>query len=111
MTQFNGNFDVYLTANQIGLRDDDELDALAIPEPAAWVVVVTGLAFCGWRPRQTNQRGLVVTEHKVAITLRVMKPIAQQGTVTQARSKRASGLHRGSITRSVMTTLAAANAT
>jgi len=47
ITDFKGSFTVWKNAAAIGLRDDDELDALdTIPEPATLLLFVAGIVFC-----------------------------------------------------------------
>lgn len=39
-TDFMGDFSLWAFASDIGLRDDDELNALTVPEPAGWLAAV-----------------------------------------------------------------------
>ena len=51
VTNFGGCFDIFATANQMGLRVDDNIDALdiagIIPEPSTFSLVALGLAGLG----------------------------------------------------------------
>lgn len=60
-TDFTGSFRLWASAAAIGLRDDDNVDALdTVPEPASsvmWVTAFTGFAFyLGFRRRSTARR-------------------------------------------------------
>ena len=58
-TTFNGSFSLYAPAASLGLRDDDELTAIAlraVPEPSSLALITLGLTVAAWvrlRARRT----------------------------------------------------------
>jgi hypothetical protein len=58
ITDFDGTFSLYATAESLGLLFNDNvdgLDSLAIPEPASLVLVIVGTVGFAWRPPRTGR--------------------------------------------------------
>ena len=58
ITDFDGTFSLFATAESLGLRFHDNLDgldSLAVPEPATWALLTLAIIGWGWRRRMTRR--------------------------------------------------------